>query len=307
MPESCTGRAGARGSRPARPPSATEPWWWPDDSGTGRRIVHFGGRSGDRGSGHEGIHPPTDLHRTYLRWAATQHDWSPDECRREDGRPAREEWLYARRAPARPCLIGLADGMMGTLTHPEETGSEAAARSASFGLLIVWEPQLVMQLAVECAAQTRGHPTAHLSAGTYALIVHGLAHGESLDAAVQRSLQLLADWPGQQPVTDALNSPVLTSNDCPVIARARSEAGNTAASATSESVASSGSAIREVSRSSTSASGTPLVCAENWTYASTGRPHIHPGSTVFTRIRCGPNSLAGEYIALVRARAGSHR
>ncbi|MFE9647222.1 ADP-ribosylglycohydrolase family protein [Streptomyces sp. NPDC006365] len=152
-------------------------------------------------------HPPTDLHRAYLRWAATQHDWGPDERRKEDGWLAREEWLYARRNPARACLIGLADDMMGTLDAPknlEEMGAEAAARSAPFGLLVGWEPQLVMQLAVECAAQTHGHPTAYLSAGAYALIVHGLARGESLDAAVQRSLQLLADWPGQQPVTDAL-------------------------------------------------------------------------------------------------------
>ncbi|MGW3462317.1 ADP-ribosylglycohydrolase family protein, partial [Streptomyces olivaceoviridis] len=41
-------------------------------------------------------HPPTDLHRAYLRWAATQRDWGPDERRKDDGWLAREEWLYAR-------------------------------------------------------------------------------------------------------------------------------------------------------------------------------------------------------------------
>ncbi len=152
-------------------------------------------------------HPPTDLHRAYLRWAATQHDWGPDERRKEDGWLAREEWLYARREPARACLLGLRDELMGTLTapkNPEDRGVEAAARSAPFGLLVGWEPQLVMQLAVECATQTHGHPTAYLAAGAYAVIVQGLARGESLDAAVQRSLQLLALRPGQQPVADAL-------------------------------------------------------------------------------------------------------
>ena len=64
-------------------------------------------------------HPPTDLHRAYLRWAATQRDWGPDERRKEDGWLAREEWLYARRDPARACLIGLADDMMGTLDAPK--------------------------------------------------------------------------------------------------------------------------------------------------------------------------------------------
>ena len=97
--------------------------------------------------------------------------------------------------------------MMGTPDapkNPEERASEAAVRSAPFGLLVGWEPQLVMQLAVECAAQTHGHPTAYLSAGAYAVVVHGLARGESLDAAVQRALQLLAARPGHQPVSDAL-------------------------------------------------------------------------------------------------------
>ncbi len=152
-------------------------------------------------------HPPTDLHRAYLRWAATQRDWGPDERRKEDGWLAREEWLYARRSPARACLLGLGDDTMGTLDAPKnpgEQGPEAVARSAPFGLLVGWEPQLVFQLAIECAAQTHGHPTAFLAAGAYAVIVHAPARGESLDAGVQRALALLAPRPGQLPVADAL-------------------------------------------------------------------------------------------------------
>ncbi|OPG01868.1 ADP-ribosylglycohydrolase [Streptomyces sp. GKU 895] len=152
-------------------------------------------------------HPPTDLHRAYLRWAATQRDWGPDERRKDDGWLAREEWLYARRDPARSLLLGFGDDTMGTLDAPKspgEAGPEAAARSAPFGLLVGWEPQLVVQLAVECAAQTHGHPVGYLAAGAYAAIVHGLARGESLDAAVQQTLALVAARPGHQPVSDAL-------------------------------------------------------------------------------------------------------
>jgi ADP-ribosylglycohydrolase len=152
-------------------------------------------------------HPPTDLHRAYLRWAATQRDWGPDLRRKDDGWLAREEWLYARRDPSRALLLGLADETMGTPEAPKnpgELGPEAAARSAPFGLLVGWEPQLVAQLAVECAAQTHGHPTAYVAAGAYAVIVHALALGESLDAAVQRGFALLAARPGHQPVSDAL-------------------------------------------------------------------------------------------------------
>jgi ADP-ribosylglycohydrolase len=156
-------------------------------------------------------HPPTDLHRAYLRWAATQRDWGPDERRKDDGWLAREEWLYARRDPSLICLLGFADGTMGTLDAPKNPGAcgaEAAARSAPFGLLVGWEPQLVFQLAVECAAQTHGDPTAYLAAGSYAVIVHALARGEGLDAAVQKTLVLLAARPGHQRVADALQQAV---------------------------------------------------------------------------------------------------
>jgi ADP-ribosylglycohydrolase len=152
-------------------------------------------------------HPPTDVHRAHRRWAATQSDWGPDERRKDNGWLAQEEWLYVRRDPSRSCLTGLGDEIMGTLDAPKNPAARdpaALARSAPFGLLVGWEPGLVFQLAVECAAQTHGHPTGYLSAGAYAVIVHALARAETLDAAVQRALAQLAPRPGHQPVTDAL-------------------------------------------------------------------------------------------------------
>ncbi|MCX5376605.1 ADP-ribosylglycohydrolase family protein [Streptomyces sp. NBC_00091] len=158
-----------------------------------------------------GWHPPTDVHRAHLRWAATQRDWGPDERRKDNGWLALEEWLYARRDPARACLTGFADDTLGTLEQPKNpTARDAAAtvRSAPFGLLVGWEPALVLQLAVECATQSHGHPTAYLSAGALAVIVHGMTRGDSLDTAVQRALTLLATRPGHQPVTGALRRAV---------------------------------------------------------------------------------------------------
>ncbi|MEV7678045.1 ADP-ribosylglycohydrolase family protein [Streptomyces sp. NPDC088341] len=152
-------------------------------------------------------HPPTDVHRAHLRWAATQRDWGPDVRRKDNGWLAQEEWLYARRDPARSCLTGFGDDIMGTLDKPKNPAARdagALVRSAPFGLLVGWEPQLVCQLAVECAAQTHGHPAAYLSAGAFAVIVHALARAESLDTGVQRALALLAPRPGHQPVTEAL-------------------------------------------------------------------------------------------------------
>ncbi|MFJ7261018.1 ADP-ribosylglycohydrolase family protein [Streptomyces globosus] len=159
-------------------------------------------------------HPPTDIHRAYLRWAATQSDWGPDERRADNGWLARQEWLYARRGPDRACTTGFADTVLGTLDQPKNpTARDAAAttRSAPFGLLVGWEPALVLQLAVECAVQSHGHPTAYLSAGAFAVIVHALTRGATLEGAVHRALALLADRPGHQPVTDALRRALTTA------------------------------------------------------------------------------------------------
>jgi len=152
-------------------------------------------------------HPPTDVHAAYRRWAATQRDWGPDERRKEDGWLARQEWLYSQRAPGRACLTGLADNRMGTIEspkNPDSKGCGTVMRSAPFGLLVGWEPHLVFQLAIECAVQTHGHPTGYLAAGAFAVIVHAVARGESLDAAVQRALVHLAAHPGHEETTDAL-------------------------------------------------------------------------------------------------------
>ncbi|MEW1697806.1 ADP-ribosylglycohydrolase family protein [Streptomyces sp. NPDC093249] len=153
-------------------------------------------------------HPPTDVHRAHLRWAATQRDWGPDERREDNGWLAREEWLYARRNPPRACLTGFGDEVLGTLGKPKNPAADdsgALVRSAPFGLLVGWEPQLVCQLAVECAAQSHGAPAAGLAAGAFAVIVHGLARGGTVEASVDRALEQLAARPGHERVGEALD------------------------------------------------------------------------------------------------------
>jgi ADP-ribosylglycohydrolase len=152
-------------------------------------------------------HPPTDVHAAYRRWAATQREWGPDLRQAEDGWLAHQEWLYARRAPGNACVSGLREDWMGTLEkpkNPESKGCGTVMRSAPFGLLVGWEPQLVFQLSVECAAQTHGHPTGYLAAGAFATIIHALARKDPLDSAVQKALAMLATRPGHEETTDAL-------------------------------------------------------------------------------------------------------
>ena len=163
-------------------------------------------------------HPPTDVHRAHLRWAATQHEWGPDERRSDSGWLAREEWLYAQRAPGRACLSGLGDDRMGTLDNPknpESKGCGSVMRSAPYGLLVGWDPALVFQLAIECAVHTHGHPTGYLSAGAFALITHALAQGTTLAEAVQRSLAVLRDRDGHEETTDALRKALAAARQGP--------------------------------------------------------------------------------------------
>jgi ADP-ribosylglycohydrolase len=152
-------------------------------------------------------HPPTDLHAAFRRWYATQTEWGPDERRTGDGWLAREEWLYARRAPERDCLTALADASAGTLDRPRNPRALSlapATRSTPLGLLTGWDPALVLQLALECAVQTHGHPVSQLTAGAQALLVHALTRGAAPEEAVRSALPLLARHPGHEPVTSAL-------------------------------------------------------------------------------------------------------
>ncbi|WP_329064894.1 ADP-ribosylglycohydrolase family protein [Streptomyces sp. NBC_01429] len=152
-------------------------------------------------------HPPTDVYRAHVRWAATQRDWGPDLRRKDIGWLAQEEWLYARRDPTISTLTGLGDDVMGSLDRPKNPIARdpgALVRSAPFGLLVGWEPQLVGQLALECAVQTHGSPGAYQGPGAFAVIVHALARGETLETGVRRALALLAPQPGNQPVSEAL-------------------------------------------------------------------------------------------------------
>jgi ADP-ribosylglycohydrolase len=152
-------------------------------------------------------HPPTDVHRSHLRWAATQRDWGPDLRRKDTGWLAQEEWLYARRDPTISTLTGFGDTSMGTLDTPKNPiarDAGALVRSAPFGLLVGWAPHLVCQLALECAVQTHGCPGAFISAGAFAVIVHEIARGGTVEAGVARACVMISSHPGHQPVTEAL-------------------------------------------------------------------------------------------------------
>lgn len=152
-------------------------------------------------------HPPTDVHRAHLRWAATQRDWGPDERRKDNGWLAHEEWLYARRNPPRACLTGLGDDVLGTLDQPKNPTADdsgALVRSAPSGCSSAGSPNS----SASSPWSARHRPTAPRPppspCGAFAVVVHGLARGGSVEAAVDRALGQLAARPGHESVSEAL-------------------------------------------------------------------------------------------------------
>ncbi|MER5865887.1 ADP-ribosylglycohydrolase family protein [Kitasatospora sp. NPDC002040] len=155
-------------------------------------------------------HPPTDVHHAYLRWASTQYDWGPDERRSDLGWLGKQEWLYSRRGSGQLCLAPLTGpdaeraGTLEAPRNPESKESATVVRAAPFGLLTAWEPGLVFQLAVECSVLTHGHPTGYLAAGAFAVIVHTVARGGTLEEGVHLALATLSEHPGHEETTAAL-------------------------------------------------------------------------------------------------------
>ncbi|MDQ7906317.1 ADP-ribosylglycohydrolase family protein [Phytohabitans sp. ZYX-F-186] len=163
-------------------------------------------------------HPPSLVHRAYLRWLDTQR--LPGPPPEPSGWLAAQPWLYARRAPGNACLSGLESPGMGTPERPKNPGSKGCGtvmRSAPFGLYPqAWAtPEAVFDLSAECATQTHGHPTGYLAAGAFAAIVRALVDGADLRAAAAVALDLLATRTGHEETTAALRAALAAADADP--------------------------------------------------------------------------------------------
>ncbi|WP_169945283.1 ADP-ribosylglycohydrolase family protein [Microbispora sp. H11081] len=157
--------------------------------------------------------PVEAVRNAYLRWLDTQQFPEPppaDDITR-NGWLRREGWLYARRAPGMACLSGLyaaerhvnvpAPGAIGEI-NPLSKGCGSVMRSAPFGLS-VFDP---FETAARCSYLTHGHPTASLSAGAFAAIIHDLVSGDSLEQAVRQALHRLTGYPAHEETVSALRA-----------------------------------------------------------------------------------------------------
>lgn len=148
-------------------------------------------------------HPPTLLHRSYLRWLATQGRnldaiWPGDPAEAERGMLIADERLHRLEAPGTTCLTALESGDLGTMARPlnDSKGCGGVMRAAPAGLLVPGAapgsaPAEAYQLGCEAAAVTHGHPLGYHSAGLLAALIHLVVAGASVEEAY-RSCRALA-------------------------------------------------------------------------------------------------------------------
>ena len=165
-------------------------------------------------------HPPTIVHRAYLRWLVTQDESfqafpAIEKTERIDGWLVREKRLWASRAPGNTCLSALRTArkarQFAARADNDSKGCGTVMRDAPFGLFRYDDPSLAFKWAVETAWTTHGHPSARYSSGALAVIIAHVTQGESLSDAVDRALAMLAGEAQADEVRAALGRAVVLS------------------------------------------------------------------------------------------------
>jgi ADP-ribosylglycohydrolase len=125
----------------------------------------------------------------YARWLLTQGGASSPMLRREraDGWLFQVSELHALRAPGRTCLSALSAMETPGPARNDSKGCGGVMRVAPIGLFACAgdaDPDRTFEIADNVAALTHGHPTGHLAAGFFAVLVQKLASGEALEPAI---------------------------------------------------------------------------------------------------------------------------
>ena len=165
---------------------------------------------------HGQIHDPHEtlraIHAAYVRWALTQ-DEPPD---RADIQIRAEGWLLD--VPGMHSRHLLCTDCRSTLMSTEHLGiipAAAAGKEGCVGLLTRVAPvglfaptigsdEAVFDLAANVAGLTHDNPIGRLAAGYFAVVMAGLARGESLAAALDSASRLLEGREGGKETCDAI-------------------------------------------------------------------------------------------------------
>jgi ADP-ribosylglycohydrolase len=148
----------------------------------------------------------------YLRWLRTQGFRSEAEAKLT-GDYYSSSWLmkvpelFHQRVPGNSCISALMQDEFGTVDEPinDSKGCGGVMRVGPLGLIAV-DP---MELGIEVAAITHGHPSGCLAAGAFAYLVQGAVMGTDLLTSVSDLLDnLLPNYRGYEETFDALKSAV---------------------------------------------------------------------------------------------------
>lgn len=162
-------------------------------------------RAENRGRSRGVAHIPSMVHKSYLRWLATQGVENPVN---------RDGWVYGlaelhtRRAPGNTCLSALASGQIGEVSKPinESKGCGGVMRTAPVGLF--YDKKTAFQFGCDIAAITHGHPSGYLSSGALSYLIAAVLETSDLSNAVELMLEELKAWPNHEECSEVISKAV---------------------------------------------------------------------------------------------------
>ncbi|PAP75410.1 ADP-ribosylglycohydrolase family protein [Rubrivirga marina] len=140
----------------------------------------------------------------YIRWLDTQEETPPGPDAHTTSWLFRIPELHARRAPGTTCLRALEVRRAKQPFQNQSKGCGGVMRVAPVGLLAD-NPKQAFTLGAEIAQLTHGHVTGYVAAGAFALAIHALREGATLDEAIGRSIVASAHVTGGGETVAALD------------------------------------------------------------------------------------------------------
>jgi ADP-ribosylglycohydrolase len=157
-----------------------------------------------------GTDPVVAVHRSYLRWLATQGFEHP--LATLDGWLLRERLLWFRRAPGNTCLNALANAnALGELATNDSKGCGTIMRVAPVGCVLELEP--AFELGKQVSWLTHGHPSGYLAGAYFAALLSLLVRGAPLRSAIEAARAPLAKEPGAEEVERAIDQALAFPDD----------------------------------------------------------------------------------------------
>ena len=139
--------------------------------------------------------PASVVSHAYLRWLLTQ-GFAPKKQVDTSSWLLGLPELHRRRAPGNTCLSALRS--MGAFTADKAQNNSKGAggimRVAPVAMMFYEQPEAVeevFRLGKETAWITHGHPSGHFSAAAFAVILHALLCGQSLENGINRAEDIL--------------------------------------------------------------------------------------------------------------------